>query len=117
MLLEYFRAYILAKLSSCSEDSQFTTVASDELLSEFVVHINNCMNYLFSKDFFIRSDSFNSLCFSLTDKPHQQVHHKVIQCVFVMADQFMQTKCENFSLLILQKAVVAINQGLYMEND
>lgn len=115
MLLEYFRAYNLAKLSAQPADSSLSNLVSEELLSEFIVHINNCMNYLFSKEFFIRSESFNNSSFSLTGKASQQISHKVIECVFVMADQFLQTKSENFSLLILQKAVVAINQGMHME--
>lgn len=46
MLLEYYRAYVLAKLSSKADE-----MISDDLLAQFIHHINNCLNYVFSDEF------------------------------------------------------------------
>ena len=55
MVLEYYRAYVIAKLDQYAEKRN-----DIDLYQEFYNHICNCLNYLFSEQFSIRSYDFNS---------------------------------------------------------
>lgn len=81
MLLEFYRAYVLAKLAAQHQ--------SDELNAQFVFHTSNCLNILFSRDFAVNEDSFDISSFCLHPFSATKVTktcNKVLVCIFTMVE-------------------------------
>ena len=135
MLLEYNRAYTVAKLESIHGQSAangrsgayvlgashlLDDLPDGDLQSRFVYHVTNCLNYLFSDDFAINCESFPISRFSLAavDPPRLSDYesiapqNKVVQSILAMQDQFGCLKNECYQIYILQRAVEHIENGM-----
>jgi len=135
MLLEYNRAYTVAKLESIHRQSAangrsgayvlstshlLDDLPDSDLQSRFVYHVNNCLDYLFSDDFAINCESFPISRFSLAAvdplrlSEHESIapQNKVVQSILVMQDQFDCFKNEFYQIYILQRAVEHIRNDM-----
>ena len=117
MLLEYYRAYIMAKIFAFSPESM--QVDKDEVQVLFIQHMSNCMNMLFGPEFEVAEATFNSCSFSLSiDKRRDQPENKVLACILQMIPLFSQNSSQEmrqFSLFILQRATEHFSQVTYLD--
>ena len=64
-----------------------STLIPESLFSEFVQHMDNCLNQILSDAFYITSDDFDlsSLCLRPIDYTLiNKIPNKVMQCIFVI---------------------------------
>jgi hypothetical protein len=138
MLLEYYRAYVMARLDPTSKvgrrrGSTANTFNdadnhSGDLFSQYRYHINNCLNDLFSPDFSSGCFNMPAKTFSLraqdrgldTRQPSELEdavkHRKIYECVLVMSDQFSGFDRDMYQLIILQRAVDALDKDQLLDS-
>lgn len=144
MLLEYYRAYVMARLDPTSKQKYSLKVGrrrgstantfndadthSGDLFSQYRYHINNCLNDLFSPDFSSGCFNMAAKTFSLraqdrgldarqpSELEDAVKHRKVYECVLVMSEQFSGFEKDMYQLIILQRAVDALDKDQLLDS-
>ena len=105
MLLSYWRAYAAAKLGN------------EDMYRMFLTNIESSINYLFGNEFYEGSLQRNIHKFTLERFENQKLINllgsdKVLQVILLMQQQFNKIPKEIYQIVILNKALSAIDEGI-----